>query len=146
MKVLEAQNAVLTNLEVYTFLNDQAKQYHDEKRRGPGNLETLRRELLQYFETAPGPLSQKPLPYDTSSIPILIKRLRPYNISKGECIMIMNLRPTSIANLNAALEDMESRFSEDSQQEIVDIVVEILGQLPQPPEEDGEEVMETTEG
>lgn len=45
MKVLEAQNATLTNLEVYEFLNKQAKEYQSQKRRGPGNLETLRREV-----------------------------------------------------------------------------------------------------
>jgi hypothetical protein len=45
MRILEAQNAVLTNVEVHTFLSDQAKQYKDEKRRGPNNLETLRGEV-----------------------------------------------------------------------------------------------------
>ncbi|KAI1498057.1 RNA polymerase III, subunit C17 [Biscogniauxia marginata] len=146
MKILEAQSAVLTNLEVYKFLNDQAKQYHDQKRRGPGNLETIRKELLQYFDSPPNPLSQKPLPYDTSSIPELIQRLRPYGMSKGELAMIINMRPTSVANLNAVVEDMEERFGEDQQQEIVDIVIEILGQFPPPPKEDDQEdAMQTTE-
>jgi len=45
MRILEAQNAVLTNVEVYTFLTDQAKQYQAEKRRGPANLETVRGEV-----------------------------------------------------------------------------------------------------
>jgi hypothetical protein len=47
MRVLEAQNAVLTNVEVYTFLTDQAKQYKDQKRRGPSNLEILRGEVRE---------------------------------------------------------------------------------------------------
>ncbi|KAI0479173.1 RNA polymerase III, subunit C17 [Xylariaceae sp. FL0804] len=147
MKILEAQNAIMTNVEVYQFLSDQAQQYHEQKRRGPGNLETLRRELLQYFETPPGPLAQKPLPFGVEAIPELMKRLRPYGISKGECIMIVNLRPTSIANLNAVLEDMENRFEEHEQQEMVDLVIEVLGQFPPSPDEDGEgDVMQTTEG
>lgn len=45
MKILEAQSAVLSNVEVYTFLSNQAKQYHDQKRKGPVNLETLRKEV-----------------------------------------------------------------------------------------------------
>jgi hypothetical protein len=47
MKILEAQSAVLTNFEVYEFLNNQSRQYQEQekKRRGPGNLETLRREV-----------------------------------------------------------------------------------------------------
>jgi hypothetical protein len=45
MKVLESQEAALTNYEVYQFLSKQAREYHEQKRRGPGNLETLRREV-----------------------------------------------------------------------------------------------------
>lgn len=46
MKILEAQSAVLTNVEVYTFLNDQEKQYQKQDRKGPANLETLRKEVI----------------------------------------------------------------------------------------------------
>ncbi|TGJ87207.1 hypothetical protein E0Z10_g1539 [Xylaria hypoxylon] len=145
MRILEAQNAVLTNVEVYTFLSNQAKQYQSQKRRGPANLEALRGEVLEYFETFPGPLSQKPLPYDTASIPVLLKRLQPYNITKGECIMVVNLRPTTSAALNAVLEDMEGRFDEQQQSEIINIVIEVLGEFPPPAEEGDLDAMETTE-
>ncbi|OTB14679.1 hypothetical protein K445DRAFT_61865 [Daldinia sp. EC12] len=148
MKILEAQSAVLTNVEVHTFLTKQAKQYNDQKRKGPINLETIRKEVLQYLESPPGPLSQKPLPFDSTAIPELIKRLRLYQLTKGECIMLFNIRPTNIPVLNTVIEDMEDRFNADQQQEILDIVTEILGQFPQEPEEgdqgdDG--VMETIE-
>ncbi|KAF3071179.1 putative rna polymerase iii subunit c17 protein [Daldinia childiae] len=147
MKILEAQSAVLTNVEVYTFLSNQAKQYNDQKRKGPTNLETLRKEVLQYFESPPGPLSQKPLPFDAAVIPELIKRLRQYQITKGECIMLFNIRPTNVPVLNTVIEDMEDRFNSDQQQEILDIVTEVLGQFPQELEDgdQGEGVMETTE-
>ncbi|KAI1438954.1 HRDC-like protein [Xylaria sp. CBS 124048] len=144
MRILEAQNAVLTNAEVYTFLTEQAKQYQAQKRRGPANLETLRGEMIQYFETFPGPLSQKPLPFDVSSIPVLLKRLQPYNITRGECIMLVNIRPASNASLNAVLEDMTERFTEQQQEEIISIVVEILGEFPAA--ENGEDAMETEHG
>jgi hypothetical protein len=45
---------VLTNYEVYLVLNTQAKEYQNQKRRGPGNLETLRREVSR-FDTHAGP-------------------------------------------------------------------------------------------
>ncbi|GAP88612.1 putative DNA-directed RNA polymerase III subunit rpc9 [Rosellinia necatrix] len=144
MRILEAQNAVLTNVEVYTFLSDQAKQYQEQKRRGPPNLEALRGEVLNYFETFPGPLSQKPLPYDTASIPVLLQKLRPYKITKGECIMVLNMRPTGSAALNTVLEDMETRFDAEQQEEIIRIIVEFLGEFPPAPEEE-EDGMETTE-
>ncbi|KAH9907853.1 HRDC-like protein [Xylariomycetidae sp. FL2044] len=147
MKILESQNALLTNVEVYEFLNQQAKRYQHEKRRGPGNLETLRKELLHYLESPPGPLSQKPLPFNSKSIPVLLKKLRGFNITKGEMVMLINMRPASIANLNAVLEDMENRYTSEEQQEICDIVIEVLGNFPPPPPDaEGEEdVMDTTE-
>ena len=49
MKILEAQNALLSNYEVYEFLAERqerlAKQQKQNRRRGPGNLETLIREV-----------------------------------------------------------------------------------------------------
>jgi hypothetical protein len=58
--------------------------------------------------------------------------------------MVVNLRPTTIAALNAVLEDMEGRFDEPKQEEILNIVIEVLGQFP-PPGEGDEDAMETTE-
>ncbi len=53
MKILEAQNALLTNYEVYQFLAERqarlAAQKHN-RRRGPGNLETLIREVGDRLE------------------------------------------------------------------------------------------------
>ncbi|KAI3332756.1 HRDC-like protein [Ustulina deusta] len=140
MRILEAQNAVLTNIEVYTFLSEQANQYQSQKRRGPSNLEALRGEMLKYFETFPSPLSRKPLPFDVASIPVLLKRLQPYNITKGECIMVVNMRPTTNETLNAVLEDMEERFSAQQLEEIINIVIEVLGDFPPP-----EDAVETAE-
>lgn len=45
-------------------------------------------------------------------------------------IMIFNLRPNSIPGLNTIIEDMEDRFDEQRQGEIVAIIGEVLGQFP----------------
>lgn len=47
MKILEAQNATLSNYEVYSHLKAMRKDYQSQKpkRRGPGNLETLMKEV-----------------------------------------------------------------------------------------------------
>ncbi|MBE3042065.1 hypothetical protein IMZ48_05680 [Candidatus Bathyarchaeota archaeon] len=47
MKILEAQNAILTNYEVYSHLNDQKERYAQPKRKGPPNYETVVREVSQ---------------------------------------------------------------------------------------------------
>ena len=51
MKILESQNAVLTNYEVYQHLIDQQNRYNAKqpgdsvKRRMPANLKTLVKEV-----------------------------------------------------------------------------------------------------
>lgn len=92
-------------------------------------------------------MSQKPRTYDTDTIKRLFERLRTYEITKGEMVMIMNLRPTNVPALNTVLEDMEDRFNADEQEDIVNGVAEVLGAFP--PKSDGQadqdEVMESTE-
>ncbi|KAH7183039.1 RNA polymerase Rpb4-domain-containing protein [Fusarium flagelliforme] len=138
MKILEAQSAVLTNYEVYQHVTEQRERYKNAKRRGPPNLETVVRELLQYLRTNPGPLSQEPLPYTEGCISKLLERLRPYNLAKGEVVMIINLRPASVAALNTVVEDMSERFDEEQQEAMVNVIAEVLGQFPAS-EEDAEE-------
>ncbi|KAF5631867.1 RNA polymerase III subunit C17 [Fusarium tjaetaba] len=130
MKILEAQSAVLTNYEVYQHVSEQRERYKNAKRRGPPNLETVVRELLQYLRTNPGPLSQEPLPYTEGCISRLLERLRPYNLAKGEVVMIINLRPASVAALNTVVEEMTERFSEEQQEAMVNIIAEVLGRFP----------------
>ncbi|UNI19844.1 hypothetical protein JDV02_005991 [Purpureocillium takamizusanense] len=129
MKVIESQTAVLSNYEVFEHLVDQRQRYKSKKRRGPGNLETVVKELLQYLRTAPGPLSQEPTTYTPASISQLLERLRPFDLSKGEVVMILNLRPASVIGLNTVVEEMSERFTEDQQQEMVDIIADVLGKF-----------------
>lgn len=49
MKILESQNAILTNFEVYQHLVDQDKRYKQSgdsvRRRMPANMKTLVKEV-----------------------------------------------------------------------------------------------------
>jgi hypothetical protein len=46
MKILESQNAVLTNYEVYQHLVEQRRKFSQRgKRKTPGNLATLVKEV-----------------------------------------------------------------------------------------------------
>ncbi|PNP40416.1 hypothetical protein TGAM01_v205006 [Trichoderma gamsii] len=129
MKVIEAQNAVLTNYEVLQHLSQQKNLYKLRKRRGPPNLETVVRELIQYLQSYPNPLSQKPSAYTPNCISQLLERLSPYELSKGEVVMILNLRPASVAALNTVIEEMAERFNDEQQEEMVNIILEVLGQF-----------------
>ncbi|EPE06274.1 rna polymerase iii subunit c17 [Ophiostoma piceae UAMH 11346] len=131
MKILEAQNALLSNYEVYEFLAERqdrlAKQQKQNRRRGPGNLETLIRE---YFRSPPGPLSEQPVKYSADAVTSLVERLSSYDLAKGELIMILNMRPATPAQLHACIEEVESRLSEEQHSEILDIVADVLGHPP----------------
>jgi len=57
-----------------------------------------------------------------------LERLRPWDFTKAELLMIMNLRPTKPENLNTIVEEMEERFPGDELQlEIVREIASVLG-------------------
>lgn len=136
MKILEAQSAILSNFEVYQhLLNEQQKaKLPDRKRQVPRSLQTVIKEVIDQLRTQPDPLSQRPITYDATSIGRLVERLRDYDLTKGETIMIINLRPDNPAVLAACIEDAESRFDEEKQQEILAIIEEVLGPVRKPAE------------
>lgn len=59
----------------------------------------------------------------------LVERLRPYSLSKAEVVMLFNLRPQSVANLNTSVEELEERFTLEQQEAIIEIVVDVLGRF-----------------
>ncbi|KAK0615833.1 RNA polymerase Rpb4-domain-containing protein [Bombardia bombarda] len=133
MKILEAQNALLSNYEVYQHLVDQQVKNKAHNRRVPAQLSTLTTEVITYLRTKPGPLAhqEEKHAYSAASIPLLMEKLREANLrnslEKGEVLSILNLRPAGVAQLSTAIEDMEERFTEEEQQKIVDITAEVLG-------------------
>ncbi|KAI9746026.1 MAG: hypothetical protein M1818_000707 [Claussenomyces sp. TS43310] len=148
MKIVEVQSATLTNYEVYTHLTEQRARHElrGKKRRGPGNFETVVKEvgtcdsdggqkdcayskkLLDYLRKAPSPLGERPVPYNSNTIRTLLSRLRIYDLTKAEVLMILNHRPTKVAALNTIVEELEQRFPQHSDQiDIVQIIVEVLG-------------------
>ncbi len=85
-------------------------------------------QLLDYFNEAPSPLGSRPFPYNEHTIRTLLERLRPWDFTKAEFLMILNLRPTKPENLNTIVEEMEERFPGDElQNEIVRVIAEVLG-------------------
>lgn len=86
-------------------------------------------QLLGYLHTRPNPLSQEPSTYSPECISRLLEGLRPYELAKGEVVMILNLRPVGVVALNTVVEDMAARFTEEQQQEMVDVIAQVLGQF-----------------
>ncbi|CAN8103968.1 unnamed protein product [Discula destructiva] len=132
MKILESQSAVLTNFEVYQHMLNQEYEFKqpDRKRKVPRSVQNLVKELLEYFRTAPNPFAQEPLTYNGFTIRRLITRLDPYELTKGETIMILNIRPENLAVLSTCIEDLIGRYNDDQQAEILAIIEEVLGPFP----------------
>jgi hypothetical protein len=55
-----------------------------------------------------------------------------YSLEKGELLQIINERPTTVAELDCIIEEMDTRFSDEQGQEILAIVI---AQLPPSPKE-----------
>jgi hypothetical protein len=133
MKVLESQNALLSNYEVYQHIVDQQKRSKSHKRRVPGNLATLMTEVLTYLREKPGPLEKQEETgaYNPAAITQLFERIQQENfqsdLAKGEVLSIINLRPNSTAILSVVIEDMEERFTEDEQNKLIQIIGDTLG-------------------
>ncbi|PSR87032.1 RNA polymerase II [Coniella lustricola] len=139
MKILESQNAVLSNFEVYQhLLNEQYKfRDHERKKKVPRNAQTIVKEVLEYFKTPPSPLSQHPITYNGLTVHRLVDQLHNYELSKGEMIIILNVRPENLAVLSSCIEDFMTRFTEDQQNEMQAIIEQVLG--PFPPKEHAED-------
>lgn len=57
-----------------------------------------------------------------------------FALTKGEAMMVVNERPETVAELDCIIEEMDARFAEDEQTEILGIVLSKLP--PKPKEED----------
>ncbi|PHH50372.1 DNA-directed RNA polymerase III subunit RPC9 [Ceratocystis fimbriata CBS 114723] len=119
MKIIESQSAVLSNFEVWKHLSEKS-------RRGPPNLETVVRELMTYLDTHPNPL-QSPVEYNEGTIRALVEGLRQYDLTKAEMVMLINIKPASLPLLSAVVEDMESRFTPEQGEEMLEVVMNVMG-------------------
>lgn len=121
----------------------QARQRSDLTARG--------KQVITYLREKPSPLErqEETQAYSPAAIPALLEKLRvanlPSELTKGELLSILNLRPSSTALLSTAIEDMEERFSDEEQNKIVDIIAEVLGRNPEAEEADGGEGAEGDE-
>ncbi len=104
--------------------------------------------MVTYLGRKPSPLEKQDetRTYSPTAVPSLLEKLRaanlPSELTKGELLSILNLRPSSSALLSTAIEDMEERFSEEEQNRIVDIIGEVLGRAETGEGGEGDEMME----
>lgn len=87
---------------------------------------------MTYLDTHPNPL-QSPVTYTPDTIRALLQGLRPYDLTKAEVVMIINVKPLSLPLLSAVIEDMESRFTAEQGEEIIAVIESVMGGTKEAP-------------
>ena len=100
----------------------------------PSADNSARKQILDYLH--PPPHSGSPIPpltapaYKTATITTLVERLQPFQLTKSEILMILNLRPLDLGLLDCVVEECDDRFTGERQQEILEIIGNVLGREP----------------
>lgn len=65
-----------------------------------------------------------------NTIRTLIELLQPYQLTKSEMLMILNIRPLDLTLLDCVVEECDQRFSPERQEEILRIIRNVHGKEP----------------
>ncbi|KAJ2392625.1 hypothetical protein GGI05_002624 [Coemansia sp. RSA 2603] len=136
MEVIDRQQALLSNYEVFLVLSEEDARQKDVKSkrrvRYPENVTTLMFEGLQYLnDTACTTQSAE-------QIRDLKEALAAYELTKGEILQIINIRPTQPVELSYIIEECGDRFEVADLEEMCEIVCEKLPRADESDEVDGE--------
>ncbi|KAJ1821693.1 hypothetical protein LPJ56_001086 [Coemansia sp. RSA 2599] len=124
MEVLDRQQALLSNYEVYLVLQEEDAHHKEitEKRkiRYPENVTTLKFEALQYLNNTPCTTQT------AEQIAELKNVLAEYELTKAEILQIINLRPKTPVELHFIIEECDERFGMEDLEQLAEIVVSSL--------------------
>ncbi|KAA8910035.1 HRDC-like protein [Sphaerosporella brunnea] len=134
MKILNPRVGMLSNHEVLTHITAMKARYLEVHQRVGGvnamkaeNLETVMKEVRDYLLASPCANQTD------ENIQAFMRAVSAYPLEKGELLQIINERPTTVAELDCIIEEMDARFSDDQGQDILAVVVQHLP--PRPKEE-----------
>ena len=71
------------------------------------------------------------LGYNGTTIRSFVERTQSYNLTKSEVLMILNLKPTDLGLLDCIVEECDERFSGEQQEQLLQIIEEVFGELAQ---------------
>ncbi|RPA94167.1 hypothetical protein L873DRAFT_1776636 [Choiromyces venosus 120613-1] len=123
MKVLNPRAAFLSDYEVLKHLTETKNRYiafgqsqgtaHAMK---SSNLETIMKEVKDYLQTTPAATQSE------EAISNFMQEISAFALEKAELLMMVNCRPSSIAELDCIVEEMDQRFSEEESAEMLRVV------------------------
>jgi hypothetical protein len=142
---------MLSNHEVLTHITAMKARYTALHQRVGGahamkseNLETVMKEVRAHCNWSIHPVLQadtlsqvrdyllaSPCANQTDeNIQSFMQAISGYSLEKSEVLQIINERPTTVAELDCIIEEMDTRFSDEQGQEILAIVIEHLPPRP----------------
>ncbi|VDK18567.1 unnamed protein product [Anisakis simplex] len=125
MDVLDAQQTVLTNAETFQLINERRRQQSTvPKDQRVKALGTVIYETSSYLQTSPA-AAQK-----TEDIENAIRALAPFKLTAAETLQVINLRPSTIIEIQLIVEECEERLTEEQMNQLVNVVNENLPPRP----------------
>ncbi|KAI8008229.1 DNA-directed RNA polymerase III subunit RPC9 [Camellia lanceoleosa] len=121
MKILKANAGALTNFEVLDFL--QSRGAAKDSARIVVSVAQSEFKVFDYLEQSAACNQTR------ERITEFVKKCKKYNLAKAEILNIINIRPSSVVEIDPIIEECESRLG-DSVEELVELLAEVL---PAPP-------------
>jgi len=117
MEIVNPSCALLSNFEVMEAL----RTIGDTKKKfGLRNLATISYETLRFLEECPCRIQTK------ANILQFMQAVKPYKLTKSECLMMVNDPPSSALHIQLQIEDSEERLTEDQVNEVIGIAQQWL--------------------
>lgn len=136
MEVLNINAGMLCNFEVLQLVREMrsAQDASGSKKisKLKTNLANITYDTQKYLQQT-ACASQNP-----EMVRIFLEGAKDLKVTKFERLQLLNLRPTTIIQLQLVLEEVEERFSEEQMQSMLDLIAELLP-VTAPPVEVNEE-------
>lgn len=116
MEIVNPRFSLISNFEVLETL----RKIDTKKKFGLRNLATITYETLLHLEDTHCKTQT------TDTILGFLKEIKKFNITKNECLMMINDPPTSPLHIQLLIEDSEERLTEEQVNQIIEIVGKYL--------------------
>ncbi|KAH9764830.1 DNA-directed RNA polymerase III subunit RPC9 [Citrus sinensis] len=137
MKILEANAGPLTNFEVFDFLRSKGASKDPTRVLVPVTPSEFK--VYDYL------VESAACNQTRNIINEFLEKSKKFKLAKAEILNIINIRPSSLVEVDSIIEQCDTRFQEEELQELVDLVIEVLPPLPNQPNA-AEEVNEDVQG
>uniref|UniRef100_A0A182PP29 DNA-directed RNA polymerase III subunit RPC9 n=1 Tax=Anopheles epiroticus TaxID=199890 RepID=A0A182PP29_9DIPT len=121
MEIINPNAAILTNYEVMIALKDMK---NSKKKYGLRNLATITYETVQYLEDTPCKEQT------STGIVEFLQAMKEFNLTKNECLMMVNDPPSSPLHIQLMIEDSDERLTEEQVTRILEHAAKLRAVTP----------------